>query len=144
ALFGRSIGWTPDVQSLLFATTDVLSDLLAGGAVAGLAERLSQVYVRYAELIGEAAVEAPAPVVPAVKIEPLGQEKIIDLTEALARAATQDEPAGEGAATTAYKSGQFVRVPIERLDELVRLVSELLVNRSTFEQHLSAYVHEVE
>jgi chemosensory pili system protein ChpA (sensor histidine kinase/response regulator) len=144
SLFGQAVDLTPDVQSLLYTTTDVLSDLLSGAEVEGLEERLGQVYARYAELIGEAPVESPAPSAPAIKIEPLGQEKVIDLTEAMARTAQQEEPAEEAGAASAYKGGQFVRVPIERLDELVRLVSELLVNRSTFEQHLSAYAQEVE
>ena len=41
------------------------------------------------------------------------------------------------------KSALMVRVPIERLDELVRMASELMVNRSTFEQQLAAYAKEV-
>ena len=41
------------------------------------------------------------------------------------------------------KPGDFVRIPIERLDELVNLVSELVVNRSAFEQHFSRFVQEL-
>ena len=41
------------------------------------------------------------------------------------------------------KPGEFVRIPIERLDELVNLVSELVVNRSAFEQHFSRFVQEL-
>ena len=41
------------------------------------------------------------------------------------------------------RSGLTVRVPIERLDELVRMIGELVVNRSTFEQQLAAYAKEV-
>lgn len=47
------------------------------------------------------------------------------------------------AAAVPVKASQYVRIPIERLDALVRLVSELVVNRSTFEQHLAAYSREV-
>lgn len=57
-----------------------------------------------------------------------------------------DVPAGASAGENAVnpaKASQYVRIPIERLDALVRLVSELVVNRSTFEQHLSAYSREV-
>ena len=53
--------------------------------------------------------------------------------------------AGAAAAPAAARqSGEYVRVPLERLDELVRLVSELIVNRSTFEQHFGRYTHEVD
>ena len=41
------------------------------------------------------------------------------------------------------KPGESVRIPIERLDELVNLVSELVVNRSAFEQHFSRFVQEL-
>jgi chemosensory pili system protein ChpA (sensor histidine kinase/response regulator) len=135
ALSAGSVASTAEIQSLLYGTADILSDLLSGSADSGLPEKLLEIRARYEELIGE------APARPAIKIEPLGEEKVIDLTET--RVERREEPA-EDAAASAYKSGQFVRVPIERLDELVRLVSELLVNRSTFEQHLSAYTREVE
>jgi chemosensory pili system protein ChpA (sensor histidine kinase/response regulator) len=42
------------------------------------------------------------------------------------------------------KPGDFVRVPMERLDELVNLVSELVVNRSTFEQHFGVFNQELD
>ncbi len=38
---------------------------------------------------------------------------------------------------------QYVRVPLERVDELVRMVSELFVHRSTFEKTLGKFGHEV-
>jgi chemosensory pili system protein ChpA (sensor histidine kinase/response regulator) len=41
------------------------------------------------------------------------------------------------------KPGELVRIPIERLDELVNLVSELVVNSSAFEQHFSRFVQEL-
>jgi chemosensory pili system protein ChpA (sensor histidine kinase/response regulator) len=47
------------------------------------------------------------------------------------------------ASSEATSSGQFVRVPVERVDELVRLVSELVVHRSTLEQQYSRYSREL-
>ena len=41
-------------------------------------------------------------------------------------------------------SGQFLRVPVDRLNELVRVISELVINRSTFEQHHLALIEEVD
>ena len=57
-----------------------------------------------------------------------------------AAAATEIAPA---AAADAAGAGQFVRVPVERVDELVRLVSELVVHRSTLEQQYSRYSREL-
>src|SRR5690606_38312182 len=47
-------------------------------------------------------------------------------------------------ALTAAKSpsGQYARVPLERVEELVRLVSELIVSRSNFEQHCRRFTRE--
>jgi chemosensory pili system protein ChpA (sensor histidine kinase/response regulator) len=39
---------------------------------------------------------------------------------------------------------QVLRVPVARLDDLVRSVSELVLNRSTFEQHYAALLAQVE
>ena len=47
------------------------------------------------------------------------------------------------ASAEAPSSGHFVRVPIERVDELVRMVSELVVHRSTLEQQYASYSREL-
>jgi len=41
-------------------------------------------------------------------------------------------------------SGQVLRVPIDRLNELVRVISELVINRSTFEQHHLALIEQID
>jgi chemosensory pili system protein ChpA (sensor histidine kinase/response regulator) len=40
--------------------------------------------------------------------------------------------------------GPVLRVPVARLNELVRVVSELVINRSTFEQHHLALIEEID
>ncbi len=54
------------------------------------------------------------------------------------------QPRPAAAETTHGKSssGQYARVPLERVEELVRLVSELIVSRSAFEQHYRQFAHE--
>ena len=37
-----------------------------------------------------------------------------------------------------------LRVPLERVDELVRLVSELVISRSAYEQHLERLTRQVD
>ena len=101
---------TPDCHHLLSATYDTLSDLVqAGGNGDGLEGRIAGLYATYESLLA-AASDAPQP---AILREP---------------AAAEPEPVPEAAA--------FVRVPAERLDELMRLVAELFVERSIFEQQL--------
>ena len=62
----------------------------------------------------------------------------LDLTLPPVAEAQSPEPEAE----SEKKYTQYVRVPIEKLDEIVRLVSELVVNRSTFEQHNAALGNE--
>lgn len=42
------------------------------------------------------------------------------------------------------KSGQVLRVPVQRLDALTRLVGELIINRTAFEQRMTDFAHFVE
>ncbi len=49
----------------------------------------------------------------------------------------------ESVVSESVEAGQYVRVPLERVDELVRMVSELFVHRSTFEKTLGKFGHEV-
>jgi chemosensory pili system protein ChpA (sensor histidine kinase/response regulator) len=48
------------------------------------------------------------------------------------------------ASAMAQTSSQFVRVPIERLDEIVKLISEMIITRTMFEQRLTDFAHQVE
>src|SRR6185436_15295540 len=41
-------------------------------------------------------------------------------------------------------SGQALRVPVTRLNDLVRAVSELVLNRSTLEQHYATLIQQVD
>lgn len=121
------------VVDLLLATTDALEDGVGGGdglqdGDGSLGHRPAALEARYRALLGEE--ELPPELAESLdKLEPLGEELPLDLA-GLAAAAPA---AGRGRAEPAL-SGRVVRVPIERLDELVRLVSELVVNRSAFEQ----------
>src|SRR5262249_30772585 len=105
---------TPDVVQLLFASHDALQDLAARKADA---HAVAALYVRYGDLLGQptgvSAAELPAP--------PVEEES-----------PAEPEPAVKA-------PGQFVRVPLERVDELIKLVSELVVPRSAFEQRLADF-----
>ena len=57
---------------------------------------------------------------------------------ASAPAAAPEAPAAKQAAES------FVRVPLRRLDEVVRLVSELMIARGAFEQHINACSEQID
>src|SRR4029079_8584455 len=42
------------------------------------------------------------------------------------------------------RGGQVVRAPFQRISELVRLISELVVNRSLFDEHYASLIRQVE
>ena len=114
-----------ETQSLLFATADALEDLLDPGA--GVPpEALAGLYARYTQLLGASSSGLP-------DLGSLGEERSIEVAEAVARGQVTSGPSSAG--REAVRPEEIVRVPLERLDELVRLVSELVINRSTFEQH---------
>ncbi len=78
-----------------------------------------------------AAVPAPTPAPPAPTAIPIP--------------APPPRPQPRAAAESTHgksSSGQYARVPLERVEELVRLVSELIVSRSAFEQHYRQFAHE--
>lgn len=137
ALAARKVEYNEETKGLLYLAADALSDLAGtAGGPHNLGDALDEIVAHFdAQLkdVVQARLDAEK------QIAPLGEEPAIELTAAPAEAAA----AVPATAATQSASGQYVRVPIERLDELVRLVSELLVNRSTFEQYLSSYGSEV-
>ena len=149
-LHGGQIPFSKDIQELLFSTADCLEDLSAAGADdRPVTTQTRDLYSAFTALLGEQ--QTAPPVEPGTaspgSLRSLGEEKIIDL--AAMGSESQGEKAaveagGTAAPAAARQSGEYVRVPLERLDELVRLVSELIVNRSTFEQHFGRYTHEVD
>jgi chemosensory pili system protein ChpA (sensor histidine kinase/response regulator) len=108
---------TPDVVQLLFRSHDTLEDLAARKADA---QAVAALYAQYQELLGEpsgrGAPELPGP----------GEVE-------------ERAPEGEAAA---QPQGANVRVPLERVDELIKLVSELVVTRSAFEQRLGDFARQ--
>jgi chemosensory pili system protein ChpA (sensor histidine kinase/response regulator) len=130
AIYQGTVEVSAENLSLLISAADTLGDLGAG-------PQQPEILARRSELSGRLRAVVPAPAAPSapVRLEPLEPEKSIDIPQAA-------EPAAGSPDLRA--TSQYVRVPIERLDELVRLVSELLVSRTTFEQHLDAHSREVE
>jgi chemosensory pili system protein ChpA (sensor histidine kinase/response regulator) len=143
---------TPEIIRLLFASTDTLEDMVTGQENA---EAVGGLYVRYDELLGpvteEAAVAAPA--APEAAATPLAAEILVPATRDRAprRAEPKARPAKVAASRDAEvatladlrKLAQFVRFPIERLDELVKLLGELVITRTFLEQRMTDLVRQV-
>ncbi len=142
-LYEGQMTLTPDVMAVLFSSSDALEDLLTGGAdETELQTRLTELYAQYTAWLGEAA-ESPLSV--PIILEPLGEEPTIDLAELAPQlAAAETKTKMEAGPAQPTKSSEVVRVPLERLDELVRSVSELVITRTTFEQHMGGLVHLVD
>jgi len=133
---------TPETQDLLCATFDALEAFLRDQGAQGDFEPVAQsLYAQYDVALGSVA-------------EPLSDpptESAMTTLEQVPAAATdpaqecQPATSSEEAATPAIQMpSDVVRVPIGRLDELVRLVGEMAISRSVYEQQLARLTHQVE
>ncbi|MGL6073260.1 MAG: hybrid sensor histidine kinase/response regulator [Fimbriiglobus sp.] len=107
---------------VLFRSADTLTDLAAGKTDDA---RLVRLFADY-----DAAMEQLAS---SDEAAPVAKKPEVDDAEVAAQVA---------AATK--RSGQYVRVPIERLDELTKLIGELVIARTAFEQRATDYVRMME
>ncbi|MBI4748482.1 MAG: Hpt domain-containing protein [Acidobacteria bacterium] len=143
AVYEDDLELTTEIIALIFVTTDTLEDLLHKGS-AEVRERAEDLYQRFAAFLGTELADME-PVSGGTRLEPLGQESMIDLAGMIPeRRREADQSKEDEQADLQRQPSQVVRVPIERLDELVRLVSELIVSRSTFEQYFRKLNHEVD
>jgi chemosensory pili system protein ChpA (sensor histidine kinase/response regulator) len=139
-LFEGSLSVTPEITQLLFASNDVLEDMATGKKETARAHAL---FAKYAELLPHEEKD---------QVPSLGSAH----TSSIVRPVRDDEPSSttpeESSAEesdnptllAARKQGPFVRIPIERLDELTKLVSELVINRTAFEQRMADLVRQAD
>ncbi len=64
------------------------------------------------------------------------------MIQAPVAAAAQED--AKDSSQSVISRGNYVRVPIERLDSVVKLVTELIVNRATLEQNMGQFVRQLE
>ena len=154
-LFEGTCEVTPENLTLLYSTTDVLQDLVSGKyePVATQAT-ISSLYEQYHDLLqAPSSVRLTSDVAAFAGVSTTADStnNVLEVAdaEALGKAtqftpqAPEDEAAMSFKSGDSGKSGQVLRVPIERLDSLVRMVSELIINRTAFEQRMSDFVHVV-
>lgn len=126
----ESVPVTQSLMRLLFASSDMLEDMVAGHVdEAALAGLLAQ----YQPHLSAAAEPIPT-LEPLPMADVLGPEMVLDLGSQ--RATAPQPPAVKRGTTAVNNPDEVLRVPLERLNELVRLSSELVITRTTFEQRL--------
>lgn len=113
------------IFELLMSATDCLHALAAGETSAQLSSRISLLYKNFDGVLKS------------LKLEEEWEESVAEATASaplVEPPPTAPEPANSST-DTASKS--VIRVSLERLDELVRLVGDLVLSRSVFEQRLA-------
>lgn len=132
----RSI--TSSIQDLLLSTFDALDTFVrAKGVQTDFAATVQPLYRSYDALLGATTDMTASEVAQAAS------EYAYEAAQAKAIQRVEDAGAAS-AGGVARQGGDMVRVPIQRLDDLVRLVGEMVISRSTYEQHLARLVHQVD
>jgi chemosensory pili system protein ChpA (sensor histidine kinase/response regulator) len=149
ALYDEGAVLTPESVRLLVASSDALDELLTGVARGGGHDELLQrLFVQFDAL----GYGAPAETAPS---RPEDVPAVPSIAAAAGDARASIEPAGRPVPRPAVVErregtddrrdhGQAVRVPLQRINELVRFMTELVINRSTFEQHYAGLAGQVE
>jgi chemosensory pili system protein ChpA (sensor histidine kinase/response regulator) len=148
-LYDGEMELSPDIMNLLFMTSDTLDDIVSAkfnDKDSGI--RLQKLYELYGRLLETKPYDKPTVSKTDFRKEDENvatwEDKIVNPSDAGSHGIKEGyEQFGKDTKQTIRKPGEFVRIPIERLDELVNLVSELVVNRSTFEQHFGRFIQEV-
>jgi len=139
-LYEGGAAFDPDTLKLLFASNDALEDMI-GGSIGQ--DRLNRIYAAYTRKLDQQPEIVSVP-----DTAPLDQNLVTNLIEPVEQTAAPEpvEPVAEprqekSSAAVTQKRGQFVRMPIERLDDLINLVSELVITHTAFEQGMSDFNH---
>jgi chemosensory pili system protein ChpA (sensor histidine kinase/response regulator) len=150
-LYEESTAVTEHEARVLASSSDALNDLIVGTADAeALRALVIHLFSEFDKLMGAVAApaepEAVAVAAPAEVAPPQVEAAQTVSAEPVPPAPpTESTPFAERRKTGAdRRGGQALRVPVQRLNELVRVVSELVINRSTFEQHHTALIEQVD
>jgi chemotaxis protein histidine kinase CheA/ActR/RegA family two-component response regulator len=126
-----TVSISPTVLSLILDTAEALDSLVNGKGTAGENENAVQALrARYADLLGEQASLANA------QVEEMEIEEEHETAGAVTSVVADGERPGEPTGPGAARADLSVRVSLSKLDELVNLFGELLVNRSILEERL--------
>ncbi len=131
---------TPDVISLILDTAETLDLLITGRGTDPQDEeaRVQLLRVRYINLLGEQSTLTDAGAED-VDADELNEEGLLDDGSSVTRVVTGAQPT-ETNAQRAARGDLSVRVRLQKLDELVNLFGEQLVNRSILEERVNRLV----
>jgi len=137
-LYEGASNLTDQAVRTLSSSSDALHDIIIGVAdVPRLQTVVGRLFNEFDRLLGVTpALDTPAAGEPAdaVVTSPAAPEPVVTAP-----------PIGERRRRHAERRGANVlRVPVDRLNELVRVISELVINRSTFEQHHLALIEQID
>lgn len=147
------------IIKLLHASTDCLKSLVAGETSPTLFRSISQLYYDFDGVLATlgpedaslpaAELTAPATTVFAAEdvivADPVPMPVSADLLpDSAAIARLLSAPALELAAPRNPQSRSVVRVSLERLDDLVRIVRDMLISRSVYEQNLKSLERQID
>ncbi|HEU4391431.1 MAG TPA: Hpt domain-containing protein, partial [Blastocatellia bacterium] len=146
-LYEGSIKVTGEIMTLLFASTYALEDMSANRADELVIQNLYSLYEKLLE--PEGAAEVPSVTLEPPAIQPdagveTAEPVVLYQHEVSPPAAQTPIETSKPAVSVPFNRGQYVRVPIQRLDELVKLVSELVITRTSFEQSMRDFAREVD
>lgn len=132
------------VLDLIQASADLIQTVTeAKGADAAGRQRASDLSAQYDALLHALQTPEAAPLKAAPKPpKPEAPPMAVVQAPAAPPAVPSMPAASRSFAAGKSPSGQYARVPLERVEELVRLVSELIVSRSNFEQHCRRFTRE--
>lgn len=140
-LYDGELGVEPDLVQLLFESADALEDLTTGADEDQTRRTIRDLYLRFNNVLQDAQDQQVV-----LDYEAIGDETLLNIG-AVEPADTEpetDSMPGRLVTSLSKAHGDVIRVPLERLDELVRLVSELVISRSAFEQRMSEFTGEID
>jgi chemosensory pili system protein ChpA (sensor histidine kinase/response regulator) len=136
-LYDGRLTLSPQIKEAMLSTFDILEDFIRDKKAQGEIDSAAQdLYIIYDKIIGTTPASSDQT---ADIVSP-------NITDSISHDQNQDDTSTvhNEIIKGAVQQSELVRVPIERLDEIVRLVGELVISRSVFEQHLVNLLHQVE
>lgn len=137
-----------ETTALILASTDVLERMTRGAHENALRKEIDRLYASYDILLEQTASAAVHPTETSLLESPVETYETLSSTETerfvapetinfrtpqgMSQSSAQNSPAAASAAPRAV-----VRVGLERLDELVKLIGEMVISRTTLEQRLA-------
>jgi len=148
-LYEDSRPLTMQIKDHLLATFDALDEFVRTRGQCGTFDETAQALVQAYTVISGEAPAAEVVVQPEVELQPAAgpTPSVCEPVEVAAAPVTIPEPQTplqqDPPVAIGLVSG-VLRVPLERVDELVRLVSELVISRSAYEQHIGRLTRQVD